>query len=93
MNENVIEWIRGDDTAKVTAPSGSRLKGKIMRLAKLHPDEVRVIDENDDGSIFAEIPVKYVKVSPPRKMSEEQKEAASKRFKEMWENKSDAVED
>lgn len=37
--------------------------------------------------MFAHVPVNYVKISPPRKISEEQKEAASKRFKQMWKNK------
>ena len=36
---------------------------------------------------FAHVPVKYIKISPPKKMSEEQKEAASERFKQMWKDK------
>lgn len=87
MNEFAIEWIKGRNYAGVTVPSGTALKSKLVRLAEKNPEEVQIIEENEDGSMFAHVPVNYVKISPPRKISEEQKEAASKRFKQMWENK------
>lgn len=87
MNENVIEWLRGSDIAGITAPAGSRLKGRVMKLAQTHPDQVEIVKENQDGSIFAHVPVKFIKVSPPRRVSEEQKAAAAERFKRIWEEK------
>ncbi len=87
MNEFVIEWIKGASYAGVTAPSGTALKAKLYRLAKENPNEVKIIVENNDGSIYAHIPINYVKISPPRKVSEEQREAAGERFKQMWKNK------
>lgn len=87
MNEFCIEWIKGNDYAGVTVPSGTALKSKLMRYAQERPGEVKLIVENDDGSAFFHIPVNYVKVSPPRKVSDEQKEAAGERFKKMWEEK------
>lgn len=87
MNESCIEWIKGNDYAGVTVPSGTALKNKLLRYAEERPDEVKLIVENDDGSAFFHIPVNYVKVSPPRKVSDEQKEAAGERFKKMWEEK------
>lgn len=87
MNEFAIEWIKGRNYAGVTVPSGTALKSKLVRLAEKNPEEVQIIEENEDGSMFAHVPVNYVKISPPRKISEEQKEAASKRFKQMWKNK------
>lgn len=87
MNEFCIEWIKGNDYAGVTVPSGTALKNKLLRYAEERPDEVKLIVENDDGSAFFHIPVNYVKVSPPRKVSDEQKEAAGERFKKMWEEK------
>lgn len=87
MNEFVIEWIKGSDHAGVTVPSGTALKSKLFRLAEDHPDEVKILKENEDGSVFAHIPVSYVKISPPRQISDEQKEAASERFKQMWRDK------
>lgn len=87
MNEFVIEWTKKGEYAGVSVPSGTALKSKLMRYAKERPDEVKLIVENDDGSAFFRIPVNYVKVSPPRKVSDEQKEAAGERFKKMWEEK------
>lgn len=83
MNEFSICWVKGDLRASVTAPSGSWLKSRMLKLRDRNPDEVEV-HENKDGSIVAYCPVKYIKVSPPRKVSEKQREEASKRFKAMW---------
>lgn len=80
MNEFSICWVRGDARASVTAPSGSWLKGRMLKLRDRNPSEVTVY-ENKDGSIVAYCPVRYVKVSPPRKVSDEQREAARERFK------------
>lgn len=87
MNEFAIEWIKGRNYAGVTAPSGTALKSKLLRLTEKNPDDVQIVAENEDGSIFAHVPVRYIKISPPRKVSEEQKEAASERFKQMWKDK------
>lgn len=87
MNEFAIEWVRGSGYAGVTVPSRTALKSKLLRLADKNPDDVKIIKENDDGSLFAHVPVNYIKISPPRQVSEEQKEAARERFKQMWENK------
>lgn len=93
MNEFVIEWIKGADYAGVTVPSGTALKSKLLRLADKFPDEVNIIVENKDGSLFVHIPVNYVKISPPRQVSEEQREAAGERFRQMWRDKQVNEED
>lgn len=87
MNEFAIEWVKGAKYAGVTVPSGTAWKSKLLKLSKQNPDDVKIIAENSDGSIFAHILVIYVKISPPRQVSEEQREAASERFKKMWEDK------
>ena len=87
MNEFAIEWIKGAKYAGVTVPSGTALKSKLLRLAKENQGEVKIVAENEDGSLFVHVPVRYIKISPPKKMSEEQKEAASERFKKMWKDK------
>ena len=93
MNEFAIEWIKGRDYAGVTVPSGTALKSKLMRYADERPDEVKLMVENNDGSAFFHIPINYIKVSPPRKVSEEQREAAGERFRKMWEEKREMEED
>lgn len=87
MNEFAIEWTKDRDYAGVTVPSGTALKSKLMRYAQERPGEVKLKSENKDGSAFFHIPINYVKVSPPRKVSEEQKKAAGERFRRMWEEK------
>ena len=82
MNEFCIEWLKGADYAGVTAPSASALKNRLLRLAEKKPDEVKIMAKNLDGSIFAHVPVKYIKVSPPRKVSEEQRQAFRQRVLE-----------
>ena len=93
MNEFCIEWIKGNDYAGVTVPSGTALKSKLMRYAQERPDEVKLMAENKDGSAFFHIPISYVKVSPPRKVSEAQREAAGERLRKMWEEKREMEED
>ncbi|MBD5534590.1 MAG: hypothetical protein HDQ99_02805 [Lachnospiraceae bacterium] len=92
MDEFAIEWTKGSNYAGVTVPSGTALKSKLLRLAERNPNEVKIMAENEDGSLFAHIPVRYIKLSPPKKMSDEQKEAASERFRQMWESKREREE-
>lgn len=87
MNEFAIEWVKGRDYAGVTVPSGTAWKSKLMSYAKEKPEDVQLIAENADGSAFFHVPVNYIKCSPPRQISEEQKEAARQRFQEMREKK------
>ena len=92
MGEFVIEWIKGNEYAGVTVPSGTALKSKLMRYAQERPDEVKTMAINKDGSAFFHVPVSYIKVSPPRKISEAQREAAGERFRRMWEEKREMEE-
>lgn len=79
MNEVVIEYFRGDKYASVTAYSGSRLKNKITNLAEKHSDVSMI--ENKDGSIFAHIPVEWIRIQPKKQMSPEQIEKAIRNLK------------
>lgn len=80
MNENVIEFLRGQETATATFCSATKYNNKIRRLAEEYPEEVRITAENPDGSIVAHFPTKWVKISPPRKMTDEQREQAAERL-------------
>lgn len=87
MNEFAIEWTRDRDFATVTTPPSTALQNKLTRLSEMNPNEVTVEARNKDGSAVFHVPVNYIKISPPRKVSEEQKEAAAERFRRMWEEK------
>lgn len=80
--DNNIEFVKDSKRATCTF-SQQRYVSKIRKLAAEYPDEVQIVAENKN-SIVAHIPVSYVKISPPRKVSDEQKQAASERFKSMW---------
>lgn len=78
--ENAIEWYTGEDTVTVSL-TNRRYITKIKNLEKRYPDEVE-IHINEDGSIISHLPLSYIKISHPRVMSEEVKEAARDRLKE-----------
>lgn len=84
MNEFSISWLKGSDYAEVTAPTGSKLKNKIIRWAEDGKAGVEVKCVNQDGSIFAHIPVSFVHIGDRKKraFSEEQRAVASKRLSE-----------
>lgn len=80
MNENVIEWLTNDSEVTVTL-SQRKYITKVKKLQEKYPDEVRIIVENKDGSVVAKLPIKYIKISAPRKVSEEQRDQARERLK------------
>lgn len=91
VNENVIEFLRGQQRATATFCSQNKLGNKIRKLAKEYPEEVQIVAENPDGSIVAHFPVKWVKITAPSKnrpeMSEEKKQELRERIKEINEQR------
>lgn len=84
--ETTTNYIRGDQCFNLFSSEPKWIR-KIHMLVDQHPDEVKIEYENEDGSLCASVPIKWFKVSPPRRVSEEQKEKASLRFKKMWDDK------
>ena len=79
--ENVLEFISGTRTATVTFTNQKHIN-RIKKIYEDRKDEFKYLVENDDGSICAKLPKKWVKINPgskpdpnkPKKqMSEEQK--------------------
>lgn len=91
VKENVIEWLTGQDTISVTF-SQKKYVNKVKALAEKHPDLVQILHENDDGSIFAHLPLKSLKLSViiPRELSEDEKEIMTQRLAEARNNKEDS---
>lgn len=79
MNENVIEWLTGSDTVLVTL-SQKKYINKIKKLATTH-SEVVIESENKDGSILAKLPLKFIRITPTRQLTEEQRNQARERLK------------
>ena len=84
MNENVIEFLRDEKTATVTFSQRKYIK-KIRDLAQRFPEECIILKENEDGSILAHIPVKWIKINnsqhKPREISDEEREVLRERMK------------
>ena len=78
MKENSIEWINGQRAVTVSL-SQAKFINKVKKLASDHP-EVEILAENEDGSIYAHLPLNYIKISAPRQMSEDQKQKARERL-------------
>ena len=57
---------------------------RVRKLKEDHPEEVRIIrePEKNDGCIYATVPVKWVRVSPPvkRNLTDEQREEIRNRL-------------
>ena len=81
VNENVIEFLRNQERATITLCQ-PRFITRIRKLAQEYPEECKIIVENQDGSITAHIPTKWIKFIPPRQLSDEQKKALAERLLE-----------
>lgn len=74
-NEYAIEWVIGDKTATCTVPENTAMNNKLTRLAEEYPQEVEIVN-----SELFHVPARWVRISPQRKMSEEQRQQASERL-------------
>lgn len=79
MRDNVIEWLDGQQTVTVTFYQ-KKFVNRIKKLAESRND-VEIIAENGDGSICAHLPLKFIRISAPRELSEEQIALARERAK------------
>ena len=79
FKENNIEWVTGDSAIAVTLTSQRHIT-KIRKLAERKPDEVKIAT-NKDGSIYATLPLSYLKFNPPKDLTEEQRKEIAERFK------------
>ena len=79
-NENVIEWLTGQDRVALTLGQEKYIN-RVKRFAEKHPGEVDLV-ENTDGSVFAHVPLSWIKITPPvqREMTEEEREAVAIRL-------------
>lgn len=56
------------------------VKKQVRQLAKDFPEQVK-IKRDDEITIDAVVPKKWIKIVPPRKLSDEQRKAAAERMK------------
>lgn len=82
LHENVIEWYTEEKMVSVTVHQGKH-KSQLLKLAEKFPDEVQILAHNEDGSIFAHVPKRYINIRRPREMNytDEQRMAAAERLR------------
>lgn len=78
-SENVIEWVKDAKKATLTL-SQRRTISRVKRLAEKYPDKCQILAENKDGSIYAHIPVIWIKINPPKELTDEQCQELTKRL-------------
>ena len=59
FQENVIEWLTGQNMATVTF-SQKKYINRIERMAEKHGSCVEILAKNEDGSITARIPLSAI---------------------------------
>lgn len=90
--ENVVEFLNGQKTCSVTFNSRKYIN-KIKRLYQSNADDFLNYIENDDGSVFAKIPLSWLKINPPRKYTDEQREQLKIRLNKIKANKAEKNSD
>ena len=78
--ENVFEFLNSDTEAMVTLTK-RKIINRVLKYAELNPNEVQIISKNANGSIYAKIPVNYLRIvrpSPGRVFSQEEIDANKK---------------
>lgn len=86
--ENAVEFLTGDKTVTVSF-TAQKYVNKMKKLHEKHSDKFEAYEINPDGSLYARIPLKWLKISIPRtnNMNEEQRIAAAERLRNARLNK------
>lgn len=64
-NENAVEFYNGDKTCTVTF-TNVRMCNRMKKLHEKNPDKFERFVLNEDGSVYARIPLKWLKITAPR---------------------------
>lgn len=89
MRETTVEYLAGTDTLTWYS-SEQRWVNKIRKLAAEYPNDVKIVADNDDGSVIAHLPRSWFRAPAPKKtrvMTEEQRQAAVERLEKIRNNK------
>lgn len=85
--ENTIEFEKDSERATVTFSQG-RYKTRIRELAKEHPDKCQIVAVNKDGSIYAHIPVAWIRINPSKELTEEERKRLSEHARNILNSRS-----
>lgn len=94
IRENVIEWITGSDVITLTVTQPRYITRVRKMVEHYSQDNTKRADllENEDGSVFAHLPLECLKLSPKRSVeySEAQRAAARDRIAAARDKKANA---
>lgn len=79
--ETIINYNNAEKEASIYT-CNENMQEKIRKLAEKYPEQVK-ITASDNYSVTAEIPKKWVKIVPPRNLTDEQRAAAAERMKKV----------
>lgn len=79
-SENVIEWVKDENKATLSL-SQRRTITRVKQLAERYPDQCQILAENKDGSLYAHIPTNWIKIYPPKDLTEEQRKKQADLFR------------
>lgn len=71
-HENLLEWLTGDKTIACTL-SQKKHVNLFRKFSEKFPEDYRIIHENEDGSIYGEMPISCVSFRSPVRLSPEEK--------------------
>ena len=81
--ENMIEFISGSRTCTVTFTNQKHIN-RMKKIYEERKEDFKYFIVNNDGSVCAKIPLKWLKINPGSKtgrvLTDEQKEAARTRL-------------
>lgn len=81
-NENAVEFITGEKTCTVSF-TNQKYCNKMKKLYEKNSESFEVFEINKDGSVYAKIPLKWLKISVPRtmNMTDEERQKIAERFR------------
>lgn len=83
IHENVIEFERNYSRATGTFCQ-PRYISRIRKLAEERPEACQIVAENKDGTIVAHFPTEWIRINPPRELSEEEKNRLSEHARNVF---------
>lgn len=81
--ETIITYNNAENTANCFTLS-LPVRRRLLQLAEEYPDEVH-INKKEEDMIDVDIPKSWVKIRPPRRLSDEQKAALAERGRNLYE--------
>ena len=84
--ETIFFYTEAEPTAGIFTYNVA-LKRQLAALCESHPDQVRLTMDNGHGGQNYELPKKWIKISPPRVLSQAQKEVLERMNRKWRENK------